>query len=108
MITFEDFQKLDIKIGTITAAEAIEDADSLLKLTIDCGEEEPRTIVAGVKDKIDDIDMLTGKQVPVLVNLESKEMFGVESNGMMLVVSEHEVFSLLSPQEEVPVGTSVQ
>ena len=86
MITIEDFQKLDIRIGTITNAERLEDSKKLLKLTVDFGE-ETRTILAGIGKTVENVETLKGKQAPFLVNLEPKELAGVMSEGMILAVS---------------------
>lgn len=107
MISFDDFKKLDVKIGTIKSAEPIEEADKLLKLTIDAGEDESRTIVAGIAEYIDDLESLEGKQVPILANLEPREMFGIESQGMMLGVG-GDGFTFLHPAEAVEEGSEVR
>ncbi|MCH8904736.1 MAG: methionine--tRNA ligase [Bacteroidetes bacterium] len=88
MINFEDFSKLDIRIGTVVDAEKIEDADKLLKLTIDIGSEK-RTIVSGIADQFKPED-IKGKQVSVLVNLEPRKLKGVESQGMVLLAEDDE------------------
>jgi methionyl-tRNA synthetase len=108
MIDFEDFQKLDIRIGTIVDAGEIEDADSLLKLTVDTGEEASRTLVAGVKDHVDGTDELVGTQVPVIVNMEPKEMFGVESEGMMLIAEANDQLAFLHPHRKIEPGAEIQ
>lgn len=107
MIFFDDFKKLDIKIGTIKSAEPIEEAEKLLKLTVDVGEESPRTIVAGIAKYVDELEGLVGKQVPILTNLEPREMFGIESQGMMLGVG-GDGFTFLHPAEAVEEGLEVR
>jgi methionyl-tRNA synthetase len=81
-ISFADFQKMDIRVGEIKAAEDIPGADKIFKLTVDIGSEE-RTLVAGIKNHYNKED-LPGKKVLVLVNLEPKSIRGVESHGMVL------------------------
>lgn len=105
MITFEDFAKLEIKIGTITSAEKVEDVDKLLKLEVDLGEEK-RQVVSGIADWYKPED-LVGKQVPVLMNLEPRTFKGVESQGMILATGEDTAI-LLHPDKEVPPGTKVR
>ena len=62
MITYDDFAKLEIKIGTILEAEIVPDADRLLKLTVDVGEETPRQIVSGIREFFPEAEVLVGKQ----------------------------------------------
>lgn len=107
MITIEDFQKLDIRIGTITNAERLEDSKKLVKLTVDFGDES-RTILAGIGKTVEDVENLEGKQAPFLVNLEPKELAGVMSEGMMLCVSSEESPVLLMPVTEVNPGSKVK
>lgn len=106
MINFDDFAKLEIKIGTIVSAEKIEDADKLLKLEIDFGDEK-RQIVSGIAQwyKAED---LVGKQVPVLVNLEPRTFRGVESQGMILAAGVDDSAVLLHPDKDVPAGSKIR
>lgn len=107
-ITFDDFIKLDIRIGTITAVEVVPDADKLLKLTVDVGEEQPRQIVSGIREFFSDITELEGKQAPFLVNLEPRTIRGLESQGMILAGGDDENFTLLFSDKNVPPGTPVR
>ncbi len=83
-ITFDDFAKLDLRVGTITAAERVPKADKLLKLTIDIGEPLPRTVVSGIALHFTP-EELPGQQVVLVANLEPRKMRGVESQGMVLM-----------------------
>ncbi|AZH24739.1 methionine--tRNA ligase [Haloplanus aerogenes] len=85
-IDFDTFQDLDIRVGEILEAEGIEGADKLARLVVDIGVEE-RQIVAGIK-QLHDLDELPGTRVIVLANLEKAELFGMESNGMVLAAGE--------------------
>ncbi|AUV81151.1 methionine--tRNA ligase [Salinigranum rubrum] len=85
-ISFEDFQELDIRVGRILGAEGIDGADKLARLDVDIGVEE-RQVVAGIK-QLHDLDALVGEKVIILANLEKAELFGVESNGMLLAAGE--------------------
>lgn len=85
-IDFETFEELDIRVGRIESAEGIEGADKLAKLTVDIGV-ETRQIVAGIK-QLHDLEAIEGEKVVVLANLEKAELFGVESNGMVLAAGE--------------------
>ena len=107
-ISFTDFKKLDIRIGEVTEVDEVEGADRLLKLAVDLGEEDERQIISGIKQHVSDPGELVGTSVVVLVNLEPKEIYGLESQGMVLTASGGGAFGLLSPNSEVPVGTPVK
>lgn len=107
MISYEEFSKLDITIGIITAVEIVEDADKLLKLSVDIGESEPRQIISGIREFFADPQFLVGKQCPFLTNLEPRMIRGYESQGMILAASHDDVFSLLIPHNKLPAGTKV-
>ncbi|MDP3992995.1 MAG: tRNA-binding protein [bacterium] len=106
MITIEDFQKLDIRIGTITQAEKLEDSKKLLKLTVDFGD-ETRTVLAGIGKTVEDPATLVGQQSPFLTNLEPKELAGVTSQGMMLCASNEDAPVILAPATEVKPGSKI-
>ncbi len=96
-INFEDFAKLDIRIGVITSAKKVEGADKLFQLTVDLGEEKERQIVSGVAEYFSNPKDLVGRQVPVLTNLEPRTIRGVESQGMILYVSGRDGLYTLEP-----------
>jgi len=106
MISFNDFQKLDIRIGTITSAEPVPETDKLLKLSVDLGDEQ-RTLVAGIADQYSPED-IQGKQVPILTNLEPKQIRGIESQGMILAVDIDGKATLLHPDKKIPEGGKVR
>ncbi|GAB3323867.1 methionine--tRNA ligase [Haloplanus salinarum] len=103
-IGFDEFQDLDMRVGEILAAEGIEGADDLARLVVDIGVEE-RQIVAGIK-QLHDLDSLPGTRVVVLANLEPAELFGVESNGMVLAAGEGA--DLLTTLEDADPGERVR
>ncbi|WP_435182861.1 methionine--tRNA ligase [Halobellus sp. EA9] len=103
-IGFEDFQDLDIRVGEILDAEGVEGADKLAKLTVDIGVEE-RQIVAGIK-QLHDLDSLPGTKIVVVANLEKAELFGVESNGMLLAAGEQA--DLLTTHGDAEPGTKIR
>jgi methionine--tRNA ligase beta chain len=114
MITSEDFQKLDIRIGKIISAEKIENSDKLLKLQVDFGPSEKpgqvretRQIVSGIAQYFEP-DELLGKEAPFVVNMEPRVLCGVESSGMILAASVDGRPVILHPGEEVPPGTIVK
>ena len=106
MISFDDFQKLDVRIGTILEAESVPDTDKLLKLTVDLGEEK-RELVAGIADNYKPED-IKGKQVPILTNLEPKTIKGIESKGMILAIDIDGKATLLHPDKQVPNGGKIR
>ncbi len=105
-ITFDDFKKIKIQIGTLLDVEKVEGSNKLLKLTVDFGEESPRTILSGIS-KYFNIEDLKGKQLPFITNMEPKKMLGMESKGMLLAADIEGRPILLIPQEEVTPGTRV-
>lgn len=107
-ITYDDFAKLKIVIGTITAVEEVADSNKLLKLTVDIGAETPRQILSGIKKYFADPQTLIGVQTPFLINLETKVIAGLESQGMILAASDGDAFSLLSLKDALPVGATVR
>ena len=107
MISFEDFKKVEIKIGTIVSAEKIDGADKLLKLMINLGNPEPTQILAGIAQFYDPAT-LVGKQLPVVVNLEPRVLKGYSSNGMILAADGNGQPIILHPEKEVPPGSIVK
>ena len=108
IISYEDFAKLDIALGTILSVEQVEGADKLLKLMVDVGEETPRQIISGIKEYFEDIQVLVGKQCPFLINLQPRVIRGLESQGMILAVSGESFFSLLNVDPDVVPGSSIK
>ena len=106
MITIEDFQKIDIRVGKILSVEKVVDTDKLLKLSVDMGEENPRQIVSGIATYFPDCAVLVGKKCMFVANLEPRIIRGLESNGMLFALSDKDGhFSLLEPNEDISVGT---
>lgn len=87
-ISFDDFTSLDLRVGEITAAEPVEEADKLLRLQVDVGFEE-RQVLAGIARQMTP-EELVGQKVVLVVNLASKEMFGYESQGMVLMAEDRD------------------
>ena len=112
-ITYEDFAKLDIRVGTVRAAERVPETDKLIKCTIDFGDPTAgglgeRTIVSGIALFRNPED-LVGKQLPYIVNLEPRMLKGIESQGMLLAASPGgDGLALLLPDTEVPNGTRLK
>lgn len=106
MITYEDFQKIELKVAKITAAEEVPGAAKLLKLQIDLGNEK-RQIVAGIKKNYTP-ENLIGSQIVIVANLEPRIVMGSESNGMLLAASGENGPVLLRPDKEVPPGSGIK
>ncbi len=111
MITYDDFAKMDIRIGTILSAEPVPETRKLLRLMIDLQEGEPRQLVAGIAEYVADPATLVGVQIPVLANLEPRTIRGIESRGMILAASaetpDGRRLSLLHPASPLPPGSQV-
>jgi methionyl-tRNA synthetase len=103
-IDFDTFEGLDMRVGEIVAADPVEDADKLLRLEVDIGH-EVRQVVAGLA-KLHDAEELPGTRVILLANMERAELFGIESNGMVLAAGDEA--DLLTTHEDAPIGTRVQ
>ncbi|MCX6723984.1 MAG: methionine--tRNA ligase [Candidatus Staskawiczbacteria bacterium] len=85
IITFDEFKKVDIRIGKIISTERVEGSDKLLKLQVDFGEEK-RQVIAGI-GKVYEPESLIGKECPFAFNLEPRSLKGLESQGMILCAS---------------------
>lgn len=105
-IVYDDFAKLELKAGTVTACEKVEKADKLLKLEVDLGTEK-RTIVSGIALHYKPEDVV-GKQVIVVTNLAPRKMKGIESQGMILTAEDSDgKLQLLKPEQPVAPGSNV-
>jgi len=105
LISFKEFQKMDIRVGTIKKAEAIPGSKKLFRLTVDTGKES--TVVSGLKGHYTE-DELTGKQALVVTNLEPVKLMGIESQGMVLAAKDGSGLHLLSPDSVVSPGSPVK
>ncbi|MBV0923739.1 methionine--tRNA ligase [Halomicroarcula limicola] len=103
-IGFEDFEGVDMRVGEIVSAEPVPDADKLLRLEVDIGH-EVRQVVAGLA-QLHEVDDLPGTRVILLANMEKADLFGIESNGMVLAAGDEA--DLLTTHEDAPLGTRVQ
>jgi len=106
-IQYEDFAKLDIRIGTVRAAELVPETDKLIKCTVDFGELGVRTIVSGIA-LYRTPESIVGKQLPYIVNLAPRILRGVESQGMLLAASVGDKLALLEPDTDAPPGTKIK
>ena len=106
MINYDEFKKMDIRVGTIKQIEPIEGTDKLLKCMVDTGDAELRQIISGIREFYPDYEQLIGKQVLYIVNLEPREIRGFTSHGMLMAVGDNPVF--LVPESPVPAGSKVR
>ena len=109
-ISYDDFAKLDIRIGTVVAAELVPETDKLIKCNVDFGDPlaggGQRTIVSGIA-QWKTPESLVGRQFPYVVNLAPRVLRGVESQGMLLAASDENGVALLQPERLVPPGTKL-
>ena len=105
-ITYDDFVKMDIRIGKILEAEKVEKSNKLLKMLVDTGLDK-RTIVSGIAKHFT-AEEVVGKQVSVLVNLAPRKIMGVESQGMILLAEDHDgKLVFVTPEDGVMNGSGV-
>jgi len=105
-IEFDDFMKMDMRVGTVIAAEKLKKSKKLLKLTIDTGFDE-RTVLSGIAEYYQPEDVVD-QQVCLLVNLKSRKMMGIESQGMVLMAEDKDgSLRLIQPNEMVAAGAGI-
>lgn len=86
MINYEDFKKVEMKVGKILSGEPVEGADKLYRFDVDLGEEKPRQILSAIREYYPDITALIGKSLLFVSNLEPRMIRGLESQGMVVAV----------------------
>jgi methionyl-tRNA synthetase len=106
MINFDDFKKVDLRVGRVVQAEKVEKSDKLLKLIIDIGEEEERQVLSGIAQSYNPEDLIS-KNVILVANIEPRSIMGFESRGMVLAVGTENGIVLISPEEETDPGLQV-
>ena len=106
-VAYPDFEKLDLRVGLVTAAERVPKSKKLLKLVVDLGEAAPRQIVAGL-GAVYAPEMLLNTRVVVVANLAPAKLMGIESQGMVLAGGEGESLSVLRVDRDLPPGSSVR
>lgn len=107
MITIDDFAKVELRVGTVLAAEAVEGSDKLIKQTVDFGELGEKTVLSGIR-KWYKPENLVGKQFVYCTNLEPRPMMGMVSEGMIMAVDGPKKPIILKPASKVPAGTKVR
>jgi len=105
-ISFNDFQKMDLRVAEIKKAEDHPNADKLVVMTVDIGGEE-RTLVAGIKQHYKPKE-LVGKKIIVVANLKPTNLRGIESKGMLLAAVKGDNIVLVQPEKDIDVGAKVQ
>ncbi len=107
LVSFRQFQQLDLRVGKVVSAERVEGTDKLLKLVVDLGEEKPRQVVAGLAQRFQP-EELVGKLVVVVANLEPARIRGVLSEGMILAAGEDEPVALVTLDRPCEPGEKVR
>lgn len=102
--SLDDFQKIEIRVGTVLSVDVVEGADKLYKLIVDFGEEKPRQILSGIREYMTTED-IQGKQFPFVTNLKPRIIRGLESQGMILAGSDEEGLALFNPSKSLSNGT---
>jgi len=107
-IGIDDFARVALRVGVVGEAEPIPGSDKLLKLTVDVGEAQPRTIVAGIAQSYAAADLI-GRRVVVVANLKPAKLFGVRSEGMVLATGDGpDHLTLLAVPDGPPAGSRVR
>ena len=105
--TIDDFQKIEIRVGTVLSVDIVEGADKLYILQVDLGEEKPRQILSGIREYVTKEDLLE-KQFPFVTNLAPRMLRGHESQGMILAGSDDGGLALLNPTKKLTNGTRLR
>ncbi len=104
MITFDEFKKVELKIGKIISAIQVEGSDKLLKLEVDFAEDKLRTVVSGIAGHVD-LETFVGSQKVFVTNLEPRAIMGIESQAMILAGKDGQGLALIQPNRDLPIGT---
>jgi methionyl-tRNA synthetase len=108
VIQYDDFAKVELKVAVVRSAEVVPKADKLLKLSVDAGEPEPRTIVAGIAQAYPDPQALVGKRIVVVANLAPRPLRGITSQGMLLAAGEPPNLTVVTVGDSIAPGTRVK
>ncbi len=106
-IAIDDFMKVELRTAKILAAERLPKSKKLLKLSVDAGEPQPRTILAGIAESYEP-EAIVGRSIVIVANLKPREMMGMVSNGMVLAASTDNGPAMLVNPEPAPPGTRVR
>ncbi len=105
-INIDEFKKVELKVAKVISAERVDGSEKLLKLQVNLGEEK-RQVIAGIGKAYNPED-LTGKQIIIVANLETRSLMGLESQGMVLAANDESGPVLLMPDKEVVPGTGIR
>lgn len=103
MITFDDFKKVELRVGEIISAVPVEGSEKLLLLSVDFGEEKPRTVVSGIAKYVD--ETFVGSKKIFVTNLEPRPIMGIESQAMILAGKDDETLGLAQLDRSIKNGT---
>jgi methionyl-tRNA synthetase len=104
-ITIDEFAKVELRVAQVVSAERVKKADKLLLLTVDAGEAEPRTLIAGIAAAYTPEELI-GRKVVIVANLQPRKLRGIQSNGMIVAATPKDGKPVLvTPSADVPVGT---
>lgn len=106
IVSYEEFSKMDLRIGKVVKTELVQGSRNLVKMLIDIGGEN-RQAVAGIAQYYNPKD-LEGKSVAVIANLQPRKMFGLESNVMILAAEDDKTVSILLPDRSVKTGSKIK
>ena len=107
-IAIDDFTRVELRVAKILEAEAVPKSKKLIKMKVNAGEAEARTIVAGIAEAYQP-DQLVGRTIVIVANLKPAKLMGIESNGMVLAASpEGGLPTLVSVDESLPAGARVR
>jgi len=106
MLSFDEFKKLDLRLGRVIEARRVEGTDKLLSLKVDLGGGDERPMVAGIAERYDP-EALVGKTIVVVANLEPAKIRGVESRAMLLAATGDDSIAVVVPDKDLPPGTKV-
>lgn len=104
-INYDDFKKVEMKVGKIISAEVVIGSDKLYKLSVDFAEGQVRQIVSGIAHYFSDAQILVGKKVAFVTNLEPRPLMGLLSNGMILAVKSEDKLALLEVPDFIKEGS---
>jgi methionyl-tRNA synthetase len=108
VIQYDDFARVELRVGVVRSVELVPKADKLLKLSVDVGEESARTLVAGIAQAYPDPATLIGKRIVVVANLAPRPLRGITSQGMLLAAGEPPNLQVVTVGDAIPAGTRVK
>jgi methionyl-tRNA synthetase len=105
-INFDDFLKVKMAVGKVLSAEKLEKSPKLLKLSVDFGEADPRQVLSGIAKTFTPEDLI-GKSFAFVINLEPRQIMGMESQAMILAASDEQGLVLFSPTRDIVAGSNL-